>query len=93
MESTNWLILGRGYSLFGMALFKSVKSIQTRHVSLGLATTTGLDKQSGKSIGLIIQAASNYCTSFLITSCLALAKLASSENLNSFLMGLPTYVL
>lgn len=76
--------------IFGIALFKSVKSKQTGLAPPGLATTIRLDRHSGKLIGLIISGASNSLTFFLITTCLPFANALFFWKVNFVSLRIPS---
>ena len=63
VASTNWSICGRGKLSFGHALFRSVKSTQTRHFPFFLLTTTGLASQSRYLTSVIDPTLRNFLTS------------------------------
>ena len=63
IASTNRSMCGRGKLSFGQALFRSVKSTQTRHFPYFFLTTTGLASQSGYLTFVIDSTLSNFSTS------------------------------
>ena len=68
VASTNRSICGRGKLSFGHALFRSVKSTQTRHFPFFFLTTTGLASQSGYLTSVIDPTLSNFSTSSFIAA-------------------------
>ena len=68
-------IRGRGKLSFGQARLRSVKSTQSRHLSLAFLTRTTLASQSGYSPSLIDLAWKSLLTSLLIAFYLSGAKL------------------